>query len=600
MTKRCDKDTESPMPPYISRREDGRSPNFYVRLVAPTAVQPFLPKSEHVFRKSTGTADRRKAVVVGTEIIAAKRREWFALLQSAPVENSTVHKILTPQLVQQIAGARLHSWVETDRMERYGEEGLDEEELAAMEAFCCHTDAVMRSVLAQAKGSSKWSHVVADVLEWCSVLGYEIEKSDPQFPLLVRAFAKAERSAQQFIAARNRGDEPDEVTVAGPIGTRLSEMNAYFIEHKSTSVGPKPVSMAVSIWNRFIAFKGDVFLNDVSSNDIFEFFRARLFTDADPWTQGYVDGHVKRALRDFFALARTKSFMSEENPVMKLEMTPKLGEKERKSRLKPRYPFTSDKVNILFASEWYKPDSTQFTGKLRDDLAARYFGPLIGELHGSRVREFLQLMTGDILKIDGVLCFKFQIELPVDDGEAPESVQPESGGDVDLPARNLKNASVLRTIPVHPKLIELGFADFVAERSKLLGQAVPLFESSVPNPGGKSPMWGRAFEQSFLRYVRDTLGFGSGYAYHSFRHQFEDRIRDSQAVGGVWPAGLGQFLSGRKLSRDADKALFRDVGSEAEYGYGYRPSSVLPYLEKLDFQDIQFPKPFHEWLLQGI
>lgn len=124
MTKRCDKDTESPMPPYISRREDGRSPNFYVRLVAPTAVQPFLPKSEHVFRKSTGTADRRKAVVVGTEIIAAKRREWFALLQSAPVENSTVHKILTPQLVQQIAGARLHSWVETDRLERYGEEGL--------------------------------------------------------------------------------------------------------------------------------------------------------------------------------------------------------------------------------------------------------------------------------------------------------------------------------------------------------------------------------------------------------------------------------------------------------------------------------------------
>jgi hypothetical protein len=587
------------MPPHISRREDGRSPNFYVRLVAPTAVQPFLSKSEHEFRKSTGTADRDRALVIGARLIAAKRQEWFALLQSVPVENSTVPTILTPQLVQQIAGARLHSWVETDRLERYGEEGLDEEELAAMEAFCCHTDAVMRSVLAQAKGSSKWSHVVAEVLEWCSVLGYEIEKSDPEFPLLVREFAKAERSAQQFISARNRGDEPDVAKVVGPMGTRLSEMNARFIKYKSNYVGTKPVSMAISIWNRFIAFKGDVFLNGVSSKDIFDFFSARLFTDADTWSQGYVNGHAKRALKDIFSLARTQSLMSVDNPVAKLEVMPKLSEKERKNRLKPRYPFSSNKVNILFASEWYKPDSTQFTGKLRDDLAARYFGPLIGELHGSRVREFLQLMTGDILVIDGVLCFKFQIELPEEDANAPESVQPEAGGGLDLPTRNLKNSSVLRTIPVHPKLIELGFATFVAERSNSFGQAVPLFGSSVPNPGGKSPMWGRAFEQSFLRYVRDTLGFGSGYAYHSFRHQFEDRIRDSQAVGGVWPAGLGQFLSGRKLPRDADKALFREVGSEAAYGNGYRPSSVLPYLERLDFQDIEFPRPFHEWLMHG-
>lgn len=598
MTKQCDTDAEKTMPPYVSLREDGRSRNFYVRLVAPSAVQPYLPKSEHTFRKSTGTADRGRAVVVASELIAAKRKEWFALLQSVKMENSTVPTILTSRLIQQIAGARMQSWMETDRLERFGDEGIDEDELAAMDEFCRHTDTVMRSVLAQAKGSSKWSHVVADVLEWCSTLGYEIEASDPQFPLLVRAFAKAERSAQQFIASRNRGDEPDEVKVVEPAGTYLSEMTTRFIEWKSKSAGPKPVSMAVSIWKRFIAFKGDVFLNEVSSTDIFGFFSERLFTDTAPWTQGYVNGHVKRALNDFFMLARTLSLMSVDNPVAKLELMPKLSDKVNNSRLKPRYPFSNNKVNILFASDWYKPNSSRFTGKLRDDLAVRYFGPLIGALHGSRIREVLQLMTGDVVKVDGVLCFRFQIEIPVDDCDAPESLRNESASDVELPTRNLKNSSVLRTIPVNPKLIELGFSEFVSERRKAFGPAEPLFASSVPNPGGRSPMWGRAFEQSFLRYVRDTLNFGNGYAYHSFRHQFEDRIRDSQAIDGVWPAGLGQFLSGRKLSRDADRALFREVGSEGAYGFGYRPSSLLPYLEKLDFSDIEFPEPFYEWLLQ--
>lgn len=599
MTKQCDTDTENAMPPYLSLREDGRSRNFYVRLVAPSAVQPYLPKSEHTFRKSTGTADRERAVVVASELIAAKRKEWFALLQSVKMENSTVPTTLNSRLIQQIAGARLQSWVETDRLERFGDEGIDEEELAAMDEFCRYTDTVMRSVLAQAKGSSKWSHVVADVLEWCSTLGYEIESSDPQFPLLVRAFAKAERSAQQFIASRNRGDEPDEVKVVEPAGTCLSEMTTRFIEWKSKSAGPKPVSMAVSIWNRFIAFKGDVFLNDVSSNDIFEFFSERLFTDTAPWSQGYVNGHAKRALNDFFLLAQTLSLMSVDNPVANLKLMPKLSDKEMKSRLKPRYPFSNRKLNILFASNWYKPNSSRFTGKLRDDLAVRFFGPLIGALHGSRIREVLQLMTGDVLEVDGVLCFKFQIEIPEGDFDSSEAVRTEPATDVELPERNLKNSSVLRTIPVHPKLIELGFGKFVSERRKVFGPAEPLFPSSVPNPGGKSPMWGRAFEQSFLRYVRDTLNFGSGYAYHSFRHQFEDRIRDSQAVEGVWPAGLGQFLSGRKLSRDADRAFFRDVGSEGAYGLGYRASSLLPYLEKLDFRGIEFPKPFYEWLSQA-
>lgn len=598
MTKRCVKDEENSVPKYMSRRGDGRSSNYIVRLVAPTSIQPLLPKKEHVFRKSTGTADLRRAKVVGAEIIAAKLREWHSLRELMLEKRPAISTPLSEQVIQQIVGSRLQSWLATDNRERLGETGLDEEHLAEIEEFCSFSDGVMRSILSQGRASRAWDSVVEDVIDWCLTLGYDVELTDPSFPLLMRAYAQAERRAQQFISARNCGEDPPQDSLVPKNGTRLSAMNDEFITYKAPLVGPKPVSMAISIWNKFIAFNGDSLLDDVTSNDIYRFFEAQLFTAEKKWSQGYVDGHARRALKEIFALARTKSLMTTDNPVTKVEMMPRLSEHERKQRLNPRFAFSSAQINTLFSSEWYKPDTKQFRGKLGVDLAARYFGPLIGLLHGTRVREFLQLMTSDVLVDNGVLCFKFQVELPQN---AQLVAQPLLNPRIDssvksgLPERSVKNVSVLRTIPVHPRLIELGFAEYVESRRKFSGIEAPLFQSSIPTPGGISPMWGRAFEQSFLRYVRDTLSFGSGFGSHSFRHQFEDRIRDCQARRGVWPAGISQLLSGRQLPRDKDRDFFREVGSEQGYGNGYQPSAVLPYLEKLIFDDIKFPVAFQTW-----
>lgn len=598
MTKQCDKDKENALPKYLHRREDGRSVNYYVRLTAPTAIQPFLDKKDHSFRCSTGTADLHRAKVIGAEIVAKKRREWHSMRELIVEKKVTASTSLTTQLIQQIVGARLEAWLDTDTKERYGDDGLDDEHLAEIESFCNHSDSVMRSILAQGRASRHWEGVVEDVDDWCQALGYDIALTDPQLPALIRAFAQAERTAQKFISARNQGDAPPDSSIVQMVGTRLSAMNDEFIEYKSKTVGPKPVSMAISIWNTFIAFNGDVDLNKVTSNDVFCFFEFQLFSAPKKWSQGYVDGHVKRALKEMFSLARTKALMTADNPVTKLEMMPQLPEAERKKRQNPRFAFSSGQINTLFSSDWYVPKATQFRGKLGVDLAARFFGPLIGVLHGVRVREFLQLMTSDVLVVDGVLCFKFQVELPSENRQEEPAVMEKRGSDIAgimLPNRSVKNDSVLRTIPVHPKLIELGFSRYVDKRRQSKTIDVPLFESSLPKPGGKSPMWGRAFEESFLRFVRDKLDFGSGFGSHSFRHQFEDRIRNSQARHGVWPAGISQLLSGRRLPRDKDRAIFRELGSEQDYGNGYQPSAVLPYLEKLIFDDVNFPVGFYQW-----
>ena len=109
--------------------------------------------------------------------------------------------------------------------------------------------------------------------------------------------------------------------------------------------------------------------------------------------------------------------------------------------------------------------------------------------------------------------------------------------------------------------------------AKSRGTKSPCFPSALPDGDSELPMWGRSFEESFLRYVRDKLAFGNGYGSHSFRHTLEDCLRNIQLVE-VWPAGLGQLYSGRAAPSDKDKDYFRELGSEKYYGKGFDPKGT--------------------------
>jgi hypothetical protein len=598
VTKNCDKD-EDKMPKYLERR----NARYYVRIVAPRAVQPFLDKAEWVFRKSTGTGDLKQAKVIAAELVAKKQREWLLLGRPVPSDEVLDDVSLTESLIQQIAGARLHSWIATDNNARFGPHGLNNEELAKIEKFCKHSDVIMRSILAQGRGASSWSDVVEEVLDWCYTLGYDVDTSDERFPELMRAYAAAERKAHEFISARNSGEDPAQDSALSKTGARLSEMVERYEKHKHQTVTRKTLSKSVFIWKRLIAFKGDIFLDDVNSGDIYDFFEARLKgkDGCKSWGQSYVEKHARRALVEFFLLAKTLSLMRGKGPMKELEVMPKLPKGMEKEHRKPRFPYSDEQINTVFTSQWYNSSSGHFRGKMATDLGARYFGPLLGLLHGVRVTESMQICVNDVHMIDGVLCITFQTEIE-DEEEEGEDENAHRGPKrakkqekMIFPERTVKNISVLRTIPVHPKLLELGFDAYVLERKQQSGVGAPLFPSAVPDEGGVAPQWGRAYQQAFLRYVRDKLDFGNGYGNHSFRHQFEDRIRDAQAEE-IWPAGLGQLLSGRKIPRDVDRSFFRLEGSERYYGKGYKVNAVLQYQKRLNFEKIIFPPPFGEWI----
>lgn len=115
MTNQCDNGGENLVPiKYLHRRDDGKSSNYYVRLVAPTDIQGLLSKKDRVYRQSTGTADIRIANVRGAEMVARKLKEWQALRMLASSDHDAVRANLTPTLIEQISGARLQSWLFTD------------------------------------------------------------------------------------------------------------------------------------------------------------------------------------------------------------------------------------------------------------------------------------------------------------------------------------------------------------------------------------------------------------------------------------------------------------------------------------------------------
>jgi integrase len=576
------------MPQYLYRPSHGHSQNVYVRLGIPIDIQRLTrsPKPKKEFRKSTGTADLKRAKTVGAQLIAEKRKEWSDLLAKQGHTSGVKESVLTQSLVDHVCAKRLYQWMHLDDLARVYGEGMTEENIRNMTKMCAVTDQVMRSVLTRGKQSKEWQETIELLDLWCNQIEFKFSHADPLYPRLVREFAKVDIEGQGRVMKRNRGEPAETPPMPLENVATLSTMTELYRAHKQQDAGPKHVGTTVNVWKLLIANCGDIPLDQITSNDLFDFIEARMHADHKPWSMDYAQGVVKGTLREVFALARTKNLMTGKNPVSDLDVMPRLTRDEEAAHKKPRHPLTSLQLTTIFSSAWYTPSSNLWRGKMRKDLGARYWVPLICMFHGSRVREVLQLVSSDIGQQDGVDVLKFQKQI---EGQQLELLATGA-------SRSLKNIATHRVVPIHPKLLDLGFIDFVQQRKTVAGPNAMLFPSSLPAPGGKTPILGRAYEEAFLRYLRDGLEFGRGFGNHSFRHQLEDRIRDAQRPGKRWPAGLAQAYTGRKRLRDADVGRIDVEGSEAAYGRGHGPDTMLLYIEGLDFQGVKLPPTYKNWL----
>ena len=110
---------------------------------------------------------------------------------------------------------------------------------------------------------------------------------------------------------------------------------------------------------------------------------------------------------------------------------------------------------------------------------------------GARLKELLQLVGNDLVIVDCVKCIMIY----------PNQYKTKGSG---------------RLIPLHPKLIELGFVNFAEKKD---GKLFPESEQEGRPLSYKTSKW--------AKYWRTKLGLGKGKNLISFRHSFIDDLKKS-------------------------------------------------------------------------
>lgn len=211
-------------------------------------------------------------------------------------------------------------------------------------------------------------------------------------------------------------------------------------------------------------------------------------------------------------------------------------------------PYSIKEVQSIFTTLTYDANRPE-----------RWWGPLIAAHSCMRLNEVGQLLISDVTTINGVLCFKVDIE----------TEDPADG----RKKKKLKTIASKRNIPVHRVLLELGFAEFVKEQRR--SGALRLFSKLPQSKRGSGVELGKWYGRTItanLFPARNRLK-----VFNSFRHSGTEQytnmadLRDS----------MQQYLTGHMTGKlDFDR-----------YGSAPMVTSLKVFVDRIDYSlDIEILK----------
>jgi len=207
-----------------------------------------------------------------------------------------------------------------------------------------------------------------------------------------------------------------------------------------------------------------------------------------------------------------------------------------------------DELQAIFNSPVFTKGERPVAGKGE----AAFWMPLLMAFTGARRDEVAQLTTDSVRHADGVAYILIDA---IDEGR-------------------LKTEESKRAVPLHRRLIEMGFMSLVAERVKAGGGQ--LFPHLKPNKRGQ---YGAKWGDWWGRYVRNKVGITDLRINpaHSFRHAF---ITECRRV---------------EMREDFERALVGHVrGSakkDAHDGYGEHLVSALKVaIDRIEYRGLELPK----------
>ena len=218
-------------------------------------------------------------------------------------------------------------------------------------------------------------------------------------------------------------------------------------------------------------------------------------------------------------------------------------------------PFSKEDLSVIFQrSGLYHPHGCGAVGRLyasKTKLLDYRWLVLLALYTGARIEELAQLDRQDVRQEAGVWFIHIRAEMAT--------------------GRRVKNRASIRKVPLHSRLLELGFLDF-ARQGEGTGKLFSLL--SGKQDGGKRS---NAFSQWWRRFLTSLdLENGDRKHFHSFRHTFKREGRNS---GQIAPELLDA------LQGHAQQGVSANYGRDEE-GKQYALPVLQEALEKIDFSDV--------------
>ncbi len=183
----------------------------------------------------------------------------------------------------------------------------------------------------------------------------------------------------------------------------------------------------------------------------------------------------------------------------------------------------------------------------------RFWVPLLSLWTGMRMGECCQLHVDDVTTLDGVPV------ILIDDAGEPGADEADK--------KRVKTVAGKRFVPVHPELQRIGFLVF-AEAMRGRGEK-RLFPELKPDAlGYLSGPFSKWFNDK-RRFIGKLDMDVKGVAFHSFRHNYRDALREAE-IGLERVRALGGWR------RDSE-------GEEAIYGKGLKAATLYREIEKVGY-----------------
>ena len=568
-----------------------QSGTYYLRRRIPTDILSCYPgKKEAVL--SLRTKDYRTAVELHRLQEARLTAEWNNMRQRqadalARKQTNSVIRIdaLTPETIDAICQHAEAASLAGDEARR--EQGnYTPEEISDYQAAYAEANQFLKSAVAV--GDYEVLH--HPVEQFLKLYRYQLNVSDMEMRRLALAYARMAIRTNEKLLNRYEGkDEPTPVLARQLDTPLLSEVTQGYIEYYRKLDKPAMLNKVCAVMPLLIDIIGDKPIGSLKQTDIENYFEAvqglpprwkdicrkesisareLAKQGRGEMSKGTFDGTYLAAMTPFIKYCRRKW----QDHGWPMTLTTE-GVQYTGSRRDPeggQRHFEPEELQRLFQG----PEMAAFA---HDPKQAHYYWlPHLGLFTGARVNELCQLNPQiDIRQDPRSEVWYLDI---TDDSKGHESI-----------SKSVKTGGSKRKLPIHPKLIELGFLDYV-EAAKARGDTL-LFQAFPPSVGRASPK-AREWFSHFLEEIglRDETPNARIVGMHAFRSTLLNRAMVLGVVNAE--AITGHAGNVTNIERLQGGQVEQDASSVVKKYRGELPvDKKLEILRRIDFPELNFIRP---------